>query len=41
VGTGEPNDRDALQAGLRIDGGARELAGFRRLFDLAQRERTA
>jgi DNA-binding HxlR family transcriptional regulator len=37
-GTGRLNDRDALAAGLRIDGGARELARFRRLFDLTPRE---
>lgn len=40
-GTGRLNDRDALETGLRIDGGRRELARFRRLFDPAQRGRAA
>jgi hypothetical protein len=37
-GTGRLSDGDALQAGLRIDGGRRELARFGRLFDRPHRK---
>ena len=37
-GTGRLSDGDALQAGLRIDGGRRELARFARLFDRPHRK---
>jgi hypothetical protein len=40
-GTGRLSDGDALERGLRIDGGRRELARFRRMFDPAQRGRAA
>ena len=35
-GTGHLSDTDALRAGLRVDGGRRELARFRRLFGRAE-----